>query len=141
MYKYLIAAFLFISVYACSKADDQPIGAKSDQALVQDIAIADSLQNDVIATKVVPKIVTDAITNVEKLDKPADTMIITVTLKPGVDIRYLNVRFSLSSQSKYAKVSPSLGHISDYSKGGGIYKVTSQSGKNTNIYSLVIKGS
>ncbi|MBV8250979.1 MAG: hypothetical protein JO154_00105 [Chitinophaga sp.] len=140
MYKYLIAAFLFITVYACSKADDQPIGAKSDQALVQDVSVTDSLQNDVIATKSVPKIVTDPISNVEKLDQPTNPLVITVTLKPGTDIKNINVRFTLSSQSKYAKVSPALGHMGDYSAGGN-YTVTSQSGKNVNVYALVIKGS
>ncbi|NIG57347.1 hypothetical protein [Chitinophaga sp. Cy-1792] len=140
MYKYIIAAFLFISAYACSKADLQPIGAKSDQALVQDIVVSDTTQNDVSASKSVPKIVTDPVTNVEKLASPNDPLQIIVTLKPGTDIKNLNVRFVMSSQSKYAKVSPVLGHMGDYTN-GGTYTVTSQSGKNVNVYTLVIKGS
>jgi hypothetical protein len=140
MSKYLYILIMMAGLFACSKADDQVIGEKSDQAFIQDVVVTDTLQNDVSLKKVVPVVVPDPVTNVEKLDKPGTPLEITVTLKPNVDITKLNVRFTLSSQSKYAKVTPALGHIKDYT-GPVEYTVTSQSGKRVSVYRLVIKGS
>lgn len=140
MSKYLYVLIFITGLFACSKADEQLIGEKSDQAFIQDVVVTDSLQNEVTLKKVVPLVIPDPMTNVEKLDKPGAPLEITVTLKPGTDITKLNIRFTLSSQSKYAKVTPALGHIADFTAPVS-YTVTSQTGKQVSVYKLTIKGS
>lgn len=138
---YLVILSIFFLFSACSKADDQPIGDKSDQAWIQDVVVYDATQTELTVTKVIPKIITDPVTNIETADTTGGKVTpipIVITVKAGVDIKQLNIRFTLSSQSKYAKVSPVLGHIENFTAPRN-YTITSQSGKNINIYNLQIK--
>lgn len=138
---YILILPLFFFMAGCSKADEQAIGDKSDQALIQDVVVYDATQTELSVTKAIPKIILDPATNVERADTSGghvSPLPIVITVKAGVDLTKLSIRFTLSSQSKYAKVAPALGHIEDFTAAKN-YTVTSQSGKNVSVYSLVVK--
>lgn len=135
-FKNILILFLFITICSsCSKTPNPEISGQTDQAFMQDITLLDANGKDVIVTKVIPKTVVDLTTGLERLDVAGTPLTINVTVKAGTDLTNLYIRCILSSQSKLAKVGPVMGGYINLSSPKA-YTITSQTGKNVNVYTI-----
>ncbi|MES2276118.1 MAG: hypothetical protein V4592_08845 [Bacteroidota bacterium] len=136
--KHIFLMLLVITIGSgCSKTPSPAISSQVDQAFIQDIAVLDINAKDVIVSKAIPKTVVDATTGNERLDVAGTPLTITVTVKTGTDLTNLNIRCTLSGQSKFAKVNPIMGYYTDASQ-PKTYTITSQTGKNINTYTVKV---
>jgi hypothetical protein len=137
LFSYITVLLLLAAITrSCTKTAAPVISPQIDQAFIQDIAVTDTAGKDVTLVKTFPKPVIDSTTGVETLGSAwANPINVTVKCKPGTNLSMVNVRFTMSGQSKFAKVSPVLGHLQDWTKGGQ-FTITSLSGKNQNVYAV-----
>jgi hypothetical protein len=138
--KYKSFFMLLVCITAgCSKSPDIVISDQINQAFIQGITVQNTAWVDVTSTggTNIPATVIDVKTGIERLSVAGTPLTITVTVKAGTDLTKLYVRSLLSSQSKFATVSPAMGVVGDFST-PKTYTLTSQTGKNVNVYTLKI---
>ncbi|WP_294616146.1 hypothetical protein [uncultured Bacteroides sp.] len=136
---HIVLVLMSLLAGACYDYNDvtHEIGEASDQAFISNMNVYDKDMKSVLVSKNIPATKVDA-DGIERF-KEADTAPeIELTVKPESDLSQLILTATLSSQSSYAKISPVMGKLMDFSTPQE-FTVTSQSGKNVLKYKVTIK--
>ncbi len=134
---YICYALVAMLVASCiSHEVDYEILPTADGTFITNMDIMNKDHKSVLASKSIPatQIGTDG---VEQLKVPTDTPEIVLTVKAEADLSNLFLTATLSSQSSYAKISPVMGTLQDFTSDRQ-YTITSQSGKKKLVYNVKV---
>lgn len=134
---YIYYAIVALLVTSCMDHDmEYDILDTADGTFITSMDVMNKDHKSVLASKVIPATMMDE-NGVEQLKVPTDTPEIILTVKAEADLSELFLTATLSSQSSYAKVSPILGTLQDFTSDRQ-YTVTSQSGKKKLVYNVKV---
>lgn len=134
---YICYVIVALFVTSCMDHDaEYDILDTADGTFITNMDIMNKEHKSVLASKVIPGTMVNA-NGVEQLKEPTDNPEIVLTVKAEANLSELFLTATLSSQSSYAKISPIMGTLQDFTSARQ-YTVTSQSGKKKLVYTVKV---